>query len=104
MDPISLAVKAAFTAALHETLPQAVHDAVLEALPSAVRLASLPLLLTRAELAELTGWSLRKVDSMRQSGRLPYVRVGRAVRFRTSDVEALLDEARVAARVDADAA
>lgn len=93
---------AAFVAALAAQIGQAlapvVRAAVEEALPAVARRAALPPYLTKKELVELTGWSPRKVDYLRERGRLPYHRVGRSVLFRTEDVERLLDDARVEAR------
>ena len=96
-DPTTPLV-AALAARLTETLVPVVRRAVEDALPAVVRRASLPPYLSKAELAKLTGWSPRKVDYLRERGRLPYVRVGRSIRFKTDDVERLLDEARVEAR------
>ncbi len=85
--------------ALGGVLKSALSEALTDVLPAVIRRASLPAYLTRDELADLTGWSVRKIDYRRQVGLLPYTRVGRSIRFRTADVESLLDEARVEARV-----
>ena len=97
-DLLTDALRALLASALEERLVPVVRRAVEDALPAVVRRAALPRYLSKAELAELTGWSPRKVDYLRERGRLPYVKVGRSVRFRTDDVERLLDEARVEAR------
>ena len=96
-DPTTVLV-AALAARLTKALSPVVRQAVEDALPAVVRRASLPPYLSKAELSELTGWSERKVDYLRERGRLPYVKVGRSIRFRTNDVERFLDEARVEAR------
>ncbi len=97
-DPLSSSLAALVADAVATAVGPAVEAAVARALPAVVRRAALPPFLSKAELAELTGWSERKVDYLRERGRLPYVKVGRSVRFRTDDVEHLLDEARVEAR------
>ncbi|WP_336857196.1 helix-turn-helix domain-containing protein [Sinomonas albida] len=55
---------------------------------------TLPRLLTRAELAKRTGVSERTVDRLRLAGKLPCVRVGRAVRFDPVEVDAALKDQR----------
>jgi excisionase family DNA binding protein len=50
-------------------------------------------LLTRAEVADLMQLSQHTIDRWCREGRLPRVRVARAVRFRPSDVAALIDGA-----------
>jgi excisionase family DNA binding protein len=50
-------------------------------------------LLTRADVAELMQVSEHTVDRWCREGRLPRIRVARAVRFRGEDVAALIDRA-----------
>jgi excisionase family DNA binding protein len=54
---------------------------------------SLSTLLTRADVAELMQVSEHTVDRWCREGRLPRIRVARAVRFRAEDVGALIDGA-----------
>ena len=49
-------------------------------------------LLTRAEVAGLMQVTEHTVDKWCREGRLPRIRVARAVRFRPEDVAALIDE------------
>lgn len=86
---------------LAERLAPVVRAAVEDALPAVARLAALPPYLDKQQLSELTGWSERKIDYLRERGRLPYTKVGRSVLFATDDVEHLLDEGRVEARSEA---
>ncbi len=53
---------------------------------------TLPKKITRKELAAHLGLSLRTVDNLVTSGRIPYLKLGRAVRFDLSEVEAALRE------------
>ena len=46
--------------------------------------------MTKAELAEFLDVSLRTVDSYISSRRIPYIKIGRLVRFRLPDVERAL--------------
>jgi excisionase family DNA binding protein len=50
-----------------------------------------PVLLTSKEVARLLAISERAVFSLAKSGQLPKVRFGAAVRYRRSDVLALVD-------------
>lgn len=52
---------------------------------------SLPNLLTAEEVAEILRLSVRTVRRQIASGKLPIVRIGRAVRIRPEAVEALID-------------
>lgn len=47
-------------------------------------------LLTVSQVATYLGWSPATVYSLANKRRIPYVKVGRSLRFRRSDVEALL--------------
>ena len=47
-------------------------------------------LFTAAEIARMTGWSLSFVYKLCGDGRLPAIKVGRTVRVRPEDLEAVL--------------
>ena len=50
-------------------------------------------LMTEQQLADLLGKSPKTLEADRGKGvGIPYVRVGRSIRYRTSDVEKYLDE------------
>lgn len=55
-------------------------------------------LLTLAEAAGVLGISRRKAAEMKASGQLPYIQVGRSVRFDTRDLQAWIDEHRYLGR------
>ena len=100
MSPVDQALTQIVIRIVADHVAPVVRQAVEDALPEVVRRAALPPYLSKVELSDLTGWSERKIDYLRERGRLPYVKVGRSVRFKTADVEALLDDARVGARSD----
>jgi excisionase family DNA binding protein len=52
-------------------------------------------LLTKRELAPRLNCSVRTVDDWMRKGRLPYIKLGKSVRFRWPDVLAKLAEFRV---------
>lgn len=53
--------------------------------------------LTRGELAALIGVTTRQVDYMRKSGRLPWIKQGRRVLFKTEDIRRWLEQGYVSA-------
>lgn len=53
---------------------------------------SLDPLLTVPQVAAYLGWSLQTIYSLVNRRRIPYVKVGRSLRFRRSTVEALCIE------------
>jgi excisionase family DNA binding protein len=57
---------------------------------SLMTLDSLPPILSRKEVAEITRLTERSVDAMRKAGKLPHFRIGHSVRFHRDDVLALL--------------
>ena len=55
-------------------------------------------LLTRKEAAAYSRVSIRKLDQAKANGELAYISVGRAIRYRVSDLEMWLNRQRVEAR------
>ena len=80
----------------------AIREAVAEALPGAIaegiQLALRRELLSPDEVCELTGWSRRKLDYLKAERRIPFLKRGRTVLYRTKDIEAFLEEGRVSAK------
>ena len=91
-DPLSESLRALVAAAVADAIGPAVRQAVEDAIPEVARRAAIPPFLTKRELSELTGWSARKIDYARQNRTLPFIKRGRAVLFRTADVEEMLME------------
>jgi excisionase family DNA binding protein len=55
-------------------------------------LPSAPICVTKPEVARLLKVSLRTVTRLMRNGALPYLRLGRAVRFRLEEVQRYLNE------------
>jgi excisionase family DNA binding protein len=71
---------------------------------TAMKQDTTPRLLTRSDLAERLSVSLRTVDALLASGRLPHFRLGRSVRFASAEVDALLESIHVEAKIQTTAA
>jgi len=84
--------------ALGGALEAALHKALVGPVAEAIRRSKLPPYLGRKEVMDLTGWSDRKLSYLQSKRRLPYVKRGRTVLFRTADVEAFLMEGYVPAK------
>lgn len=97
-DPLLTLVQTLVSEAVRDEVQAAVEAALTNALPGVIRRAALPPYLTKAQLVELTGWSARKVDYLREKRRLPFTQHGRKVLFATADVEAFLAEGHVSAQ------
>lgn len=97
-DPLSSHLQDILADALEGAVEQAVAQALVAALPEVLRRSALPVYLTREGVTELTGWSARKLSYLQAQRRLPYIKRGRTVLFRTTDVEAYLGEGYVSAR------
>jgi len=83
--------------AIDDRVQAAVEAALTRVLPSIIRRATLPPYLTRSQFSELSGMSARKIDYMRSKGQMPYVKRGRTVLFKTTDIESYLSEGEVPA-------
>ncbi|MEL6706018.1 MAG: excisionase family DNA-binding protein [Bacteroidota bacterium] len=83
---------------LEAAVEAGIRNALVGPVADAIRRANLPPYLTRQQLAELTGWSLRKVDYLKAERRIPYIRRGRSVLFPTAEVEQYLNEGLVLAK------
>jgi excisionase family DNA binding protein len=49
-------------------------------------------LVTREEAAAMLAVSVQLIDKLRYNGQLPYISIGRCIRFRRSTIEAMLQE------------
>lgn len=99
MDPTALPnlLHVLVASAVRGEVQAAVEAALTARLPEIIRRAALPPYLTRQQLAELTGWSLRKIDYLRKQRRIAFVRRGRTVVFPTAEVERYFDAGRLEA-------
>lgn len=96
-DPLLTLVQNLVSDAVRAEVQTAVEAALTGTLPAIIRRAALPAFLTKRELAELTGWSIRKIDYLRAQRRIPFIRHGRTVLFPTAEVEAFLMQGHVPA-------
>lgn len=83
---------------LAATVREAVAAALVDALPEVIRRATLSPYLSKKEVCALTGWSARKLDYLVAERRIPFVKRGRSVLFKTADVEGYLGEGYVPAK------
>ena len=85
---------------LTEHVDESVRHAIRQELPQAIRTATRPEYVTRSEAAEYLGRSVRSVDHLRKSGRLPWSKRGGKVVLRTDDLDMFVEAGRVAAKRD----
>lgn len=83
---------------LEATINDTIQKAILESLPETIRRANIKPLLTKKELSELTGWSLRKIDYLKSRGEIEYKQIGRSILFPTEKVFEYLDAGTVPRR------
>lgn len=86
-EQIKRAVAEAVDERLEPMLRRVVRDAVKE--------ANQPEYLTRQQAAEYANWSLRKLDYLRKSGALPYLKRGGRVLVETHELRRYLEEGKV---------
>lgn len=83
---------------LRSLVQEAVCDVVREVLPRLVREATRKEYLTPEEVKELTGWSDRTLQHLRDTRQLPFVQHGRKILYPTEEVEAFMGRHLVRAR------
>ena len=77
---------------------EAVRELLEQALPTLIRKAKRKEWLTTEELMELTGWSRRTLQYLRDKRRIPFSQEGRRILYKTEDVEAYLQSNKIDAR------
>jgi len=77
---------------LTEIITAAIVPVVRTEVELAVSRAGAKEYLTQTEVCQLTGWSRRQLGYKRSSGELPYLKRGRTVLYRTTDVYTWLEE------------
>lgn len=75
---------------LRKMIAEAVRDGVQQALPSEP-IQKQEILITEAELQQVTGLSHPTIFRLRQQGKLPFLRVGKSIRYRMSEVTAAME-------------
>jgi hypothetical protein len=93
-NPSTLAQIAFVTDAeqLRMFIDQAVSDAMDRKAPDFIRKATAKDMLTGTELKELTGWSTRSLQHMRDSKQIPYIKHGRKILYPRQGIEKFFEE------------
>ena len=66
---------------LQQAIKEAVSQAVIEQIPEIVREATAKPWLTKEDLMDLTGWSSRTIQHLRDSNQIPYSQHGRKILY-----------------------
>ena len=66
---------------LQSIVSKAIQDTVSELIPVLVRKATAKEFLTKEELMELTGWSSRTIQNLRDTRQIPYSQHGRKILY-----------------------
>lgn len=77
---------------LKETVSKAVKEFCKQELPSILRKASRKEWINTDELMELTGWSRRTIQYLRDKKRIPFSQEGRRILYPMDGIEAYLKE------------
>lgn len=83
---------------LSQTINRAVKKAVLEAtkdIDKKIRDAMKPEYLTTNGLMEMTGWSRRTCQHMRDSGQITFIQLGRKILYLTEELKVFFDSCKV---------
>lgn len=84
-------------ACIRAIIADAVREALKEELPELVEEATRKEWLTREEVKDLTGWSDRTLQHLRDTRQIPFSQHGRKILYPTEGVLSFLDAHRVAA-------
>jgi len=77
---------------LHRLIKGAVKAAVMEQIPEVIREAKAKEWLTKKELQELTGWSNRTIQYMRDTEQIPYSQHGYKILYPRKGIIEFLEE------------
>ena len=72
---------------------------VQDSLPDLIRKATMKPFLSNAEVAELTGYTVRQLGNLRKRGSLSYIKRGNSVWYKTEDVWAWFEEGYIPSRL-----
>lgn len=75
---------------LQEAVNQAVETILIQKLPSLIRRSTRKNWLTTEDLIELTGWSRRTIQYLRDQRRIPFSQEGRRILYPTDGIEEYL--------------
>ena len=85
-------------ATIREIVARATEEALKDTLPGAVRAATRKDFLTREEVEDLTGWSGRTLQHLRDTRQIAFVQHGRKILYPSKELHAFLDSHRVIPR------
>jgi len=77
---------------LEETISQAMSRTVKEYIPEIIQEATAKPWLTKDELMELTGWSSRTIQNLRDTNQIPYSQHGRKILYPRKGILQFLEE------------
>lgn len=78
-----------------EATREVIRELLKEELPIIIRKTTRKEWINTDELIELTGWSRRKIQYLRDENRFPFHQEGRRILYKMDDIEAYLKEIRV---------
>lgn len=87
-----------FQKALEEVAERTADKVLSRALPKLIKEATRKEYLTVTDLQELTGWSRRTIQYLRDSRQIPFHQHGRRVLFKTDEIEDYIAKVKVKAR------
>jgi excisionase family DNA binding protein len=73
---------------LSELITSAVREGILQAVPAPMEAGER--LLSERELGNLTGIARPTLQRLRRAGQLPFLKIGKSIRYRQSDVERVM--------------
>lgn len=76
---------------LQQAIKEAVSQAVKEQVPEIIREATAKPYLTKQELMDLTGWSSRTIQNLRDTNQIPYSQHGHKILYPRKGVLAFLE-------------
>lgn len=83
---------------IKDLIQEAVQNALRNELPGVVRRATQKPWMTRDQLKDLTGWSDRTLQHLRDSGQIPYSQHGRKILYPSDGIMEFLDAHRIEPR------
>jgi excisionase family DNA binding protein len=83
---------------LKKIVSDAVEQSIEKHIPGAIRAAIKKPYLSVYELMQLSGWSRRTIQHLRDSRQLPFYQDGRRIIFKTDDIEKYLESRKIPAR------
>ena len=83
---------------IQEIVAQAVREALMGVLPELVRQATQKPFLTQEEAREVTGWSVRTLQTLRDTKKIAFVQHGRKITYPSADLYGYMHAHRIKPR------